>query len=86
MKSETQSSKTKGTVSPIREDEDTVTILKNKMEDAGEQAHEFYDRMKTQSAEQKEKAKTTIRQHPFLSTAAAFGAGMLVTALFSRRN
>lgn len=65
--------------------EETGTKLREKAEDTGRQLRAVYDATRDKAIQQKDSAERTIHEHPFITTATAFGAGMIVAGLLNRR-
>ncbi|WP_417449792.1 hypothetical protein [Kordiimonas sp.] len=62
-----------------------VDAMKDRAREAGEKAREYLRSKQDQAVVARDKAEQTIKDRPFVTTAAAFASGAIVAALLSRR-
>jgi len=78
-----------GDVSHLRDDIDTlrhdiVSLSRTIGEEVSDTAHKNYDRMKSRGKRAVSKMEKTVRSNPSQSVLAAFGAGLVLSALMKR--
>ena len=61
------------------------SLVRDRMYEAGQSARDVWDNATTKADEARLRAESTIRQRPLTSAALAFGAGLIISKIFSSR-